>query len=121
MGYRSDVAYVIKFKDNDQRDAFVGLMLAKNDEHITTAINEVSHDQADDPIITFRCNDVKWYETYPDVVAHHTLMEDASELYQALYRFIAIGEDGAEDFRAEDDNGELYDYINTVHTLNTSF
>ena len=30
MGYRSDVAYVIKFDDIETRDNFVTLMLAKN-------------------------------------------------------------------------------------------
>jgi hypothetical protein len=96
-------------------------MWAKNDEHITQAIEETTHDQTDDPIITFRQNDVKWYESYPDVQAHHTLMDEAVELYEAIYRFIALGEDGQEDYRADDDNGDLYDYVSTVHALNTSF
>jgi len=121
MGYRSDVAYVIKFKDNAQRDAFVTLMLAKNDTNLTQAIEETGHEQTDDPIITFKQNDVKWYESYPDVQAHHTLMDEAVELYEAIYRFIALGEDGQEDYRANDDNGDLYDYVSTVHELHTSF
>jgi hypothetical protein len=121
MGYRSDVAYVIKFKDIAQRDAFVGLMLAKNDADITQAVEETEHEWTDDPIITFRQNDVKWYESFPDVKAHHTLIDEAVELYEAIYRFIALGEDGQEDYRADDDNSDLYDYVTTKHELHTSF
>jgi hypothetical protein len=121
MGYRSDVAYVIKFKDIAQRDAFVGLMMAKNDANITQAIEETEHEWTDDPIITFKQDDVKWYESFPDVQAHHTLMDEAAELYEAVYRFIALGEDGQEDYRSVDDNGDLYDYVVTEHKLHTSF
>jgi hypothetical protein len=121
MGYRSDVAYVIKFKSFEDRDNFVTLMLAKNEAPTTQAIEETVHDHSNDPIITFKQNDVKWYESYPDVQAHHTLMDEAVELYEAIYRFIALGEDGQEDYRADDDDGELYDYVSTVHELHTSF
>jgi hypothetical protein len=121
MGYRSDVAYVIKFKSFEDRDNFVTLMLAKNEAPTTQAIEETVHDHKDDPIITFKQSDVKWYDSYPDVKAHHTLMADAVELYEAIYRFIALGEDGAEDYQTDDDNGELYDYVSTEHVLNTSF
>jgi len=121
MGYRSDVAYVIKFADIKTRDTFVALMLAKNDKHITEALDDVRHDWAEDPIITYRCCDVKWYPSFDDVKAHHALMGDAVELYGARYRFLALGEDGAEDYSEEDNVGDLYDYVSTVHELHTSF
>lgn len=121
MGYRSDVAYVIKFKDIETRDQFVTLMLAKNDELTAQAISETAHDYDTDPIITFKMNDVKWYDSYPDVQAHYALLRQADELYEARYRFMAIGEDGAEESRVEDDDGDLADYVSTVHQLSTSF
>ena len=71
MGYRSEVAYVIKFDDIETRDNFVTLMLAKNDEHITRAVEECEYRYQDDPVITFEAQDVKWYESYDDVQAHH--------------------------------------------------
>jgi hypothetical protein len=37
------------------------------------------------------------------------------------YRFIAVGEDGQEEFDENDDEGDLYDYITTVHAVQTSF
>jgi len=124
MGYRSDVAYVIKFDDIETRDNFVTLMLAKNEPPITQAINECEYGYKDDPIITFEQDSVKWYRDFEDVKAHHALMKDAVEIYGkkgGRFRFIAIGEDGAEDFDENDDEGDLWDYITTVHELQTGF
>ena len=124
MGYRSDVAYVIKFDDTDTRDNFVTLMLAKNEPPITQAINECEHGYKDDPIITFKQESVKWYRDFEDVKAHHALMRDAVEIYGkkgGKYRFISVGEDGAEECDEDDDDGDLWDYITTIHAVNTSF
>lgn len=121
MGYRSDVAYVIKFKSFENRDAFVTLMLSKNDGDITQAIGETKYDYRDDPIITFEADNVKWYPDFPDVQAHEQLYKQAHELFEADYRFLAIGEDGAESFDEIDNNGGMYDYIYAVHRLATNF
>ena len=124
MGYRSDVAYVIKFNDIETRDNFVTLMLAKNDKHITEAINECEYGYTKDPIITFRETDVKWYDSFEDVQAHQQLMKDAVEIYKhkgGRYRFISVGEDGAEECDENDDDGDLWDYITTRHEISTSF
>ena len=124
MGYRSDVAYVIKFDDIETRDNFVTLMLAKNDKHITEAINECEYGYTKDPIITFEATDVKWYDSFDDVKAHHALMHDAIEIYKekgGKYRFISIGEDGAEECDEDDDDGDLWDYVTTRHEIHTSF
>lgn len=125
MGYRSDVAYIIKFDDIETRDNFVTLMLAKNDKHITEAINECEYRYDDDPIITFRETDVKWYDSFEDVQAHQKLMQYAVEIYGeergGRFRFIGVGEDGAEQFDESDDEGDLYEYITTVHEIQTSF
>ena len=125
MGYRSDVAYVIKFNDIETRDNFVTLMLAKNDKHITQAINECEYGYTKDPIITFEATDVKWYDSFDDVKAHHALMHDAVEIYGeekgGKYRFISVGEDGVEELEEDDDDGDLWDYVTTRHEINTSF
>ena len=124
MGYRSDVAYVIKFNDIETRDNFVTLMLAKNDPQITQAISECEHGYKDDPIITFEATDVKWYNSFEDVISHNTLMKEAVEIYKhkgGRYRFISIGEDGAEECDEDDDDGDLWDYITTRHEISTSF
>ena len=100
MGYRSDVAYVIKFDDIETRDNFVTLMLAKNEPPITQAINECEYGYKNDPIITFKQESVKWYDSFEDVQAHNQLMKDAVLIYGkkgGRYRFISVGEDGAEE------------------------
>jgi hypothetical protein len=125
MGYRSEVAYVIKFNDIETRNNFVTLMLAKNDEHITRAVEECEYGYDDDPIITFEAQDVKWYSSYDDVKAHHAMMREAVEIYGeekgGRFRFIAVGEDGQEEFDEDDSNGDLYEYITTIHEVQTSF
>jgi hypothetical protein len=124
MGYRSHVAYIIKFNDIETRDNFVTLMLAKNNPVLTQAINECEYGYKDDPIITFEADDLKWYAEFEDVKAHHTLMDEAVEIYKhkgGRYRFVAVGEDGAEDFQEQDDEGDLWDYVTTIHRVQTSF
>ena len=125
MGYRSDVAYIIKFDDIETRDNFVTLMLAKNDKWITQALDECEYRYEDDPVITFEMNSIKWYDTFDEVIAHRALMHEAVHIYGGekggRYRFIAVGEDGQEEFDENDDEGDLYDYITTVHAVQTSF
>ena len=124
MGYRSDVAYVIKFNDIETRDNFITLMLAKNNPQLTQAIKELEYGYKEDPIITFEATDVKWYRDFEDVKVHHQLMRDAVEIFKhkgGRFRFIAVGEDGAEDFDEDDSENDLYDYITTVHAIETGF
>lgn len=124
MGYRSDVAYVIKFDDIETRDNFVTLMLAKNDKWIAQELDECEYRYEDDPVITFEMQSVKWYGTYDEVKAHRTLMREVVLIYGekgGRYRFIGVGEDGAEDFDEDDNEGDLYNYITTVHEVRTDF
>ena len=125
MGYRSHVAYVIKFDDIETRDNFVTLMLAKNDKWITQALDECEHRYESDPVITFEEWDIKWYDTYDEVIAHRTLMKEAVHIYGeekgGRYRFIAVGEDGQEQFDEDDNEGDLYEYITTRHEVVTDF
>jgi hypothetical protein len=124
MGYRSDVAYAIQFNSADERATFRDVMMHKNDKHITQALEEVSdyRDGFKDVYIVFKIDDVKWYDSYPDVASHHKLMDAAEELFEASYRFLAIGEDGQEDYKAGGPNeDDLYDMIQAVHQLHTTF
>jgi len=121
MGYRSDVAYVVKFESIEKRDAYVALCLAKNDEWITKAMEDCVYDNEKDPIITFKATDVKLYHDFPAVTAHRFIYQQARELDMGGYRFVAIGEDGQEDYDEEDMDFDLSDYIYAVHKLETSF
>lgn len=123
MGYRSDVAYVIKFKTIEERDAYVTYMSAKNDEHIKQALTEVDFSDKEDPIITFKAENVKWYNGYPSVEAHKFIYSHAHELEVASFRFIAVGEDGKEEYEEEEIEGidDLYEYVYSIHKIETSF
>lgn len=123
MGYRSDVAYVIKFDDIQTRDAYVTLMLANDNPWVRDGIEECNHSNERDPIITFRADDVKWYESYPEVIAHTFIYQNACELKMGSYRFLAVGEDGKEEFDEAHIHFEhhLGDYIYSVHNLHTEF
>ena len=123
MGYRSDVAYVIKFKTIEERDAYVTYMSAKNDEHIKQALTEVDFSNKEDPIITFKAENVKWYNGYPSVEAHKFIYSHAHELEAASFRFIAVGEDGKEEYEEEEIEGidDLYEYVYSIHRIETSF
>ena len=120
MGYRSDVAYVIRFNTTEQRDTFVQLVKHRNDDW-THAILECETEY-EDPIITFDVQDVKWYSDFPDVKAHHALLDWAVELYpDAGWRIIQLGEDGQEECNQGGECDDLWDYLYTSHSLNTEF
>lgn len=120
MGYRSDVAYVVKFKSFQDRDAYVALQLAKNEEVMKEAIFECEYDYKSEPLLTFEAEDVKWYDSYSDVQAHTSIYKDAHTLFGASYRFGSIGEDGAEQVEEEGDE-YMYEYVYPVHKLHTDF
>jgi len=120
MGYRSDVAYVIRFDNADQRDTFVELVKHRNDD-MSQAIIDCEADYAQ-PIITFKVEDVKWYADYADVKAHYSIMEWAVELYpEAGFFILMLGEDGKEESEQGGETDDLYEYIYTSHSLNTEF
>lgn len=120
MGYRSDVAYVIRFNTTEQRDTFVELVKHRNDDW-TQAILECET-AYEEPFITFETSDVKWYSDYEDVRAHHALLDWAVELYEgAGYRIIQLGEDGQEEVNQGGECDDLWDYLYTSHSLNTEF
>lgn len=101
MGYRSEVGYVIQFKDVENLKKFVGIHAI--DEHTREALNECDV-SIPDLELRFTAQDVKWYESFDDVQAHEALLaflDDDSCGIQAGYRFIRVGED-------DDDNEHKY-------------
>lgn len=134
MGYMSNVAYVIRFKDKAQCDTFISLQIAKADKYITEAIGELT--RVEDNVLGFHSNCVKWYDDYEDVKAHNTLMREAITLFntdsvggsevpydeQAGYRFIRLGEEDEDNTVEEGGNGEgLYEYIEWYRNIEVSF
>ena len=80
MGYRSDVAYTIRFVDdhdtNNNQSFYTFLMEAKANPKCQIALAEVEIDHKKQAF-NFSANDVKWYENYPDVISHNALFEQA--------------------------------------------
>jgi len=111
MGYRSDVAYVIKFKDKKTINEFIALVMVKGG-YVVKALKECSIEKEEDATYTvnFYANSTKWYDDFPDVQGHAELMRFAVERFpeDAGYKVIRIGED-ADDVQ-EDEEGES-DYI----------
>jgi hypothetical protein len=78
MGYRSDVAYKIKFEDEGQWNVF--LLEAKSKPETRLCFEDESlsvvHDKQE---LRFVVQDVKWYEDYEDVKCHIKLFDLCDE------------------------------------------
>lgn len=123
MGYRSDVAYVIRFKTTEQRDAYMELVKHRNDEHMVNALEDCES-RYEEPIITFETSDIKWYPDHEYVQGHSKLLAWAVETFpdDAAWRCVELGEDGQEEIHeGGDDTSDLYDYVDTRHTLSIDF
>ena len=87
MGYRSDVAYTIRFvhedDTNNKQSFYVFLAEAKANAATAPCFGELgwAEFQIDEANfrINFACDDVKWYESFPEVQAHTALLGLASE------------------------------------------
>ena len=114
MGYRSEVAWVLRFRDAEQMNNYVNLLRFKNDNHINEALSEISKDTKHNPILFFTGDCLKWYDDYPEVKAHHYIMEHAYELYgdEVGWMFIRIGEEHNDIEQRHDGNvDDMWDYI----------
>ena len=107
MGYRSDVAYVIKFENMDTLNAFkVSTLFEDKDMREALADCETDEKRC---FIRFSADSVKWYESYPDVDSHERLMSAAcEEPFNAGVRFVRIGED-YDDTEVRDKGNEMLD------------
>ena len=118
MGYRSEVAYIIRFKDKEQKDSFIALQLVKQNPDINEALKELK--QVGDDKLFFHVLDWKWYPEYKEVKAHTSLYQDAVELYEdSAYLFYRLGEE-LEDIEQDDggDVDDLWDYLSVHKYIN---
>jgi hypothetical protein len=137
MGYRSQVAYVINFNSNEKRDAYINLVLATGNSELIKALKDCEvpiplRPDKDNTAtdwqacrINFYANDVKWYDSYPDVQAHTRLYKWAEELYpdDCGWRFIRVGEEEGDIQEDTDDAGNETpeDDFYTVTSIETPF
>jgi hypothetical protein len=125
MGYRSEVAYVIRFANKEMRELFVSLQRAKADPHINEALNELA--EVEDCLLGYHADHVKWYDGYEEVKAHHTLMSDSIDMFNedediVGWRFVRLGEETEDNIQEEAGNSdELYEYVDWYRGMNLSF
>jgi hypothetical protein len=125
MGYRSEVAYVIRFKDKAMRELFVSLQRAKANPDINEALDELV--EVEDCLLGYHADCVKWYDEYTGVKAHETLMGDSIDLFNkdkdiTGYRFVRLGESQDDNEDREDGNSDdLYEYVNWTRSMSLSF
>jgi len=125
MGYRSEVAYVIRFKDKAMRELFVNLQRAKADKHINEALSELV--EVEDCLLGYHADCVKWYDGYEGVKAHETLMSDSIDMFNqdediVGWRFVRLGEESDDNVQEENGNSdELYEYVDWTKAMSLSF
>lgn len=110
MGYRSDVAYTIRFvheDDTNNKQSFYTFLAEAKSKAATAACFTTPNtpswvfviDEAKFRI-NFHADHVKWYESFPEVQAHEALLSLASEWDEDEdnhahigYAFVRIGEE----------------------------
>ena len=82
MGYRSDVAYTIRFTDdhdtNNEQSFYTFLLEAKANPNCQIALAEVEINHKEKAFY-FTATDVKWYDNYPEVMSHMALVKQAED------------------------------------------
>jgi len=125
MGYRSDVAYTIRFvhDDDTNNEQSFYTFLAEAKANAATAACFIEQGWAEFQIdeanfrINFAADGVKWYESYPDVQCHEALLNLANEWdndednhAHIAFQFVRIGEetDDIQDNRSESADDWIY-------------
>ena len=133
MGYRSDVAYTIRFTDdhdtNNTQSFYTFLAEAKLKPQCAIALAEVVVDEKRQRF-TFSATNVKWYDSYPDVMSHHALLELAGDWAAQVFEgklncrigsvFVRIGEN-LDDIEEQCHGDFGYDWIQTERKIHTDW
>ena len=89
MGYRSDVAYAIRFKNKEHRIRFMAA------QAVDVWIKLEDFSLIDDETVLLSYEHVKWYPEYEDVIAHTRLLDEAKE-QDCGWEFCRVGEEGGD-------------------------
>ena len=89
MGYRSDVAYAIRFKNKEHRIRFMAA------QAVDVWIKLEDFSLIDDETVLLSYEYVKWYPEYEDVIAHTRLLDEAKE-QDCGWEFCRVGEEGGD-------------------------
>jgi hypothetical protein len=128
MGYRSDVAYTIRFEgDEDERNRqsfYTFLAEAKCKDEYKIALDEVDIDEKH-LCINFNCESTKWYDTFPEVISHKALFALGEEYAATLTcpiagKFVRMGED-TDDIEEHTFGDYDYEWVSVSRQLVTSW
>jgi hypothetical protein len=122
MGYRSQVGYLIAFEDKDVYNQF------KVQYKLDPEYEECRKDEPlyllfldDKLIVRFEADDVKWYDSFPDVIAHRKLLdlaEEYAEKYEDVsWTFVRIGEESGDIETDYGGNGDATSLLYPVSSL----
>ena len=89
MGYRSEVAYAIRFKNKEHRVRFMAA------QAIDVWIKLEDFSLIDDETVMLSYEHVKWYPEYEHVIAHTRLLEEAKE-QGCAWEFCRVGEEAGD-------------------------
>jgi hypothetical protein len=127
MGYRSEVAYRIGFRDKKILNEFIAKVMVLGG-HECDALKECSLEEDGDKwFVNFYASDVKWYEGYEDVEGHTRMYKLAVEWYpdDCAYQFLRVGEsddDSQSDTDGADDITDcVWDDFRIVRYIETPF
>ena len=134
MGYRSDVAYTIRFTpeyahrnlpvdEKPMRDAFFTFIAeAKSKPETAGCFSERDnlHVNEDKLELNFYCESVKWYDSFEDVKCHEELVSLAREWVSDCpyigVIFSRVGEE-LEDMQLEFDGNYDYDWLHIYRSV----
>lgn len=125
MGYRSEVAYRIRFDDSATLGQFINHVFGSGDDHMIQALKECEVCFTEN-MVNFHAYDVKWYESYEDVQGHTKLYElvdkeDTQFFEKCGYVFYRVGEESGD---IQDDSGGIdppYDDFYTQTSIEIPF
>ena len=94
MGYRSDVAVVIYGDDRAaEKYALLKTLMNTTFKVAYDAWSACANWHDTKHVLEFFIEDTKWYESYPDVAAFITMLENLREIEGYNYEFMRVGED----------------------------
>lgn len=94
MGYRSQVAVVIYGDSRDaEKYALLKTLMNTTFKEAYTEFDGNAEWHDDKHVLEFAMEDVKWYDSYPDVKLFMAMLEDIVDLEGFNYEFLRIGED----------------------------
>ena len=109
MGYRSEVAYAVKFRDREHRIRFMATQALN--PHLDLTEFRVLNDDT----IIFHAIERKWYDKYDDVKAHNQLLSDAKD-QECSFEFSRVGEGHNDIYECGNEGGtSLIEIHTTMH------